>query len=148
MDNIELARRAWGHADKISTDRQIGDYNPLLEAVSEDVVFKYAIQDGTPISGEFRGKRALSDFFTSTVTEVAEDGHVNGPVQFIGDGDRVVMLGTESYKIKKDGDIVASVSGREFAIVMDFQHGLITRILEIKDLSEFIEVYLTGDTGL
>lgn len=36
------------------------DWQPLIDHLAEDVVFKATIPDGTPISGEFRGKQAVA----------------------------------------------------------------------------------------
>jgi hypothetical protein len=51
MDNIALARRP------IDTD----DWQPRLDHLAEDVVFKVTVPTGTPISGELHGKQAIVD---------------------------------------------------------------------------------------
>ena len=54
MDNITLAKSIF----------EAEDFQPLLEHLADDVVFKATIPKGTPISGEFRGKQAVVDYFT------------------------------------------------------------------------------------
>ena len=41
------------------------DFQPLLEHLADDVVFKATTPEGTPISGEFCGKQAVVDYFTN-----------------------------------------------------------------------------------
>jgi hypothetical protein len=59
-------------------------------------------------------------------------------MDFLGAGDRVVVLGRESFEIKKTG---VTVTGSEYADVLDFRDGLITRFLVIQDLSAVVEAY-------
>ena len=60
------------------------------------------------------------------------------PRQFYGSGERVVMLGKESVEIKKSG---VTVPASEYATVLDFQDGLITRFLVIQDLTAVVDAY-------
>jgi ketosteroid isomerase-like protein len=50
-DNVALAKRLINRSD--------GDWQPLLDRLADDVVFSVTIPDGTPISGEVRGKAAV-----------------------------------------------------------------------------------------
>jgi hypothetical protein len=60
------------------------------------------------------------------------------PQEYFGSGDRVVVSGVESVEIKKSG---VTVPHSEFATVLDFQDGLITRFLVIQDLSAVLDAY-------
>jgi len=53
MDNISLAKCIL----------EVEDWQPLLDRLAHDVVFKATIPEGTPISGEFRGKQAVEKHF-------------------------------------------------------------------------------------
>lgn len=132
MDNITIAKSVFG----------IEDFRPLLDRLADDVVFKATIPEGTPISGEFRGKQAVVDYFTS-LGDVAEFRQEK-PLQFFGGGERVVVLGDDSFKIKKTGVTARS----EYAIVADFRDGWITAILIIQDLSAIADAYRTDPRGL
>jgi hypothetical protein len=44
MSNVELARRLINPPD--------GNWQPLLDRLADDVVFKVTVPEGTPISGE------------------------------------------------------------------------------------------------
>ena len=57
------------------------------------------------------------------------------PLEYYGDGDRVVIVGDESFKIKESG----MTHRAEWAWLVDVHDGLITRILHIQDLSGVAE---------
>jgi ketosteroid isomerase-like protein len=128
VDNIALAKQLIDPPD--------GNLQPLLDRFAEDVVFKVTVPDGTPISGEIRGRQAVIDHFThlGDLLEFRQEA----PLEFFGSGDRVVVLGTESFEVKKSG---VTVSGSEYASVLDFRDGLITRLLVIQDLSAFADAH-------
>ena len=126
MDNIALAR----------TLMESDDWQPLVDHLADDVVFKATIPDGTPVSGELRGKPAMVDHLMrlGDVLEFRQEQ----PLQYFGDGDRVVALGQETVEIKKNGVVTP---GSEYATVLDFRDGMITRFLVIQDLSAVIDAY-------
>jgi ketosteroid isomerase-like protein len=128
MDNIELAKRLINPPD--------GNWQPLLDHLADDVVFKVTVPEGTPISGEFRGKQAVIGHF-ARLGELLEFRQEE-PMEFFGDGDRVVVLGKETVEIKPSG---VTVPGSEYADVLDFRDGLITRFLVIQDMSAFADAY-------
>jgi ketosteroid isomerase-like protein len=128
MDLVQLARRLINPPD--------GNWQPLLDHLADDVTFRVTIPEGTPISGEFRGKAAVTEHFTRLpdLLEFTQEA----PMEFLGDGDRVVVLGRESFEIKKNGRLV---SGSDYADVLDFKDGLITNFLVIQDLSAVVDAY-------
>ena len=127
MDNIALAKSIF----------EADDFGPLLDHLADDVVFKATIPEGTPISGEFRGKRAVIDYFANL--ENVATFRQEKPMKFFGRGDRVVVLGDDSFEIKKSGVTTRS----EYAIVVDFSDGSIASILIIQDLSAIADAYRT-----
>jgi ketosteroid isomerase-like protein len=128
MDNVALAKRLINPPD--------GNWQPLLDHLAEDIVFKVTIPDGTPISGEFRGKPAVTAHFEQLPEVLAF--RQEGPMDFLGAGDRVVVLGRETVEVKKSG---VTVTGSECADVLDFRGGLISRFLVIQDLSAVVDAY-------
>jgi ketosteroid isomerase-like protein len=128
MDNIALAKRLINRPD--------GDWQPLLDHLADDVVFRVTIPEGTPISGRFRGKQAVTEHFEQ-LDELLEFRQET-PMEFFGSGDRVVVIGRESFEVKTNG---AVVTGSEYADVLDFREGLITRFLVIQDLSAVVDAY-------
>jgi ketosteroid isomerase-like protein len=126
MDNIALIRNV------LETE----DWPLLIDHLADDVIFKVTVPDGTPISGEFRGKQAVVDHFNRLggLLEFRQEQ----PLQYFGEGDRVVVLGKESFDVKESG---ITVRGSEYADVFDFREGLITRFLIIQDMSAVVEAY-------
>jgi ketosteroid isomerase-like protein len=112
------------------------DWHPLIDHLADDVVFKATIPDGTPISGAFRGKQAVVDHLVrlGDILEFRQEQ----PLQFFGNGDRVVILGKETVDVKKSG---VTVPGSEYATILEFHDGLITRFLVIQDLSAVLDAY-------
>jgi ketosteroid isomerase-like protein len=112
------------------------DWPRLIDRLAEDVVLKVTIPDGTPVSGEFRGKQAVVEHLLNlgNILEFQQEK----PLEFFGNGDRVVVLGTESVEIKQNG---VTVPNSEYATVLDFDDGLVTRFSVIQDLTAVVDAY-------
>jgi ketosteroid isomerase-like protein len=130
LDSVALLRSIF--------DRE--DWELLFDHLAEDVVFEVTISDGTPISGQFRGRRAVLEHFKN-LGNIAEFRQEQ-PLEYFGQGDRVVVLGRESSEVKKSG---MTIRGSHYAEIVDLRDRLITRFLIIQDLSAFVEAYQTPD---
>jgi ketosteroid isomerase-like protein len=126
--NLALAKRLINPAD--------GNWQPLLDHLAEDVLFRVTIPEGTPISGEFRGKQAVVEHFQG-LDDLLEFEQEE-PMQFFADRDRVVVIGRESLKVKKSGEIVR---GSDYADVLRFRDGRIAEFLVIQDLTAVMNAY-------
>jgi ketosteroid isomerase-like protein len=129
--NLALAKRLINPPD--------GNWQPLLDHLAEDVVFRVTIPEGTPISGEFRGRRAVVGHFhgLDDLLEFRQEE----PMQFFADGDRVVVVGRETFVVKKNGQ---TVTGSDYADVLRFRDGLISDFLVIQDLTAVVDAYRAG----
>ncbi|MCY1075067.1 nuclear transport factor 2 family protein [Archangium lansingense] len=114
---------------------RVGDVKPLLDHLAEDAVWMVTIPDGTPLSGEFRGKQAVAAYFAA-LPGIAEF-HQERPQEYISHGDKVIILGEDSFLVKKTGETFRS----EYALVTDFHAGLITRMVVIQNLCGIAEAY-------
>ncbi|WP_375770463.1 nuclear transport factor 2 family protein [Archangium gephyra] len=114
---------------------RLGSNQPLLEAMDEEAVYKLSLPKGTPLSGEFRGRQAILEYF-ERLEQVLEVQEVN-TWDFVGNGDQVIVLGDEHFVVKKTGRTCYS----EFAFVLDFRAGKIVRALVIEDLSGVVEAF-------
>ncbi len=112
-----------------------GSPQPLLELLADDAVYKLSLPPGVPLSGEFRGKRAIADYFDE-VGELLEVLEVN-TWDFVGNGNQVIILGDERFVVRKTGKVCHS----EFAFVVEFRDGMIARALVIEDLSGLVEAH-------
>ncbi len=112
------------------------DWPRLIDRLADDVVFKATIPDGTPVSGEFRGKQAVVEHLTHLGDVLAF--RQEKPLEFFGDGERVVVLGSETVEIKKNG---TKVPNSDYATILDFRDGLVTRFTVIQDLTAVVDAY-------
>jgi ketosteroid isomerase-like protein len=111
------------------------DAQRLIERLADDVVFKVTIPDGTPSSSEVRGKQAVIDHLTKLGgIAIFRQGK---PQEYFVNGDRIVVIGKDSFEITEIGVTARS----EYAMVLDYRDGLITRWLIIQDLSAFVDAY-------
>jgi ethanolamine utilization protein EutQ len=98
-------------------------FQPFFDALADDVVFK------TPV-GELRGKQAVVDYFVGA-GETMEFRPFDAPLEYFRDGDRVVIVGDETFRVKRTG----ATHHADWAWIYDVRDGLITRIKAIEDLS-------------
>jgi ethanolamine utilization protein EutQ len=99
------------------------DFQPFYDAFAEDIVF-------TTSMGEVRGKEAAIGYFKHASETMEFDIFVR-PLRYFGDGNRVVQVGRETFRVKETG----KTHEADWAWVYDVEDGRITRILGIEDLS-------------
>ncbi len=136
MDSLEITKSIFSLEHDPGSGRP-EDAQRLVERLADDVIFKVTIPDGTPISGEFRGKQAVIEHLTR-LGEIAVFRQEKQQ-EYFANGDRVVVLGEDSFEIKQSGVTARS----EYAMVLDYRDGLITHWLIIQDLSAFVDAYMT-----
>jgi len=129
-DNIELTKGLLPLDFDLSSEDQ-----PLFDALADDVMLKVTIREGSAASGEVHGKQAVIESFKKL-------GHIahlrqEAPQQYLGNGDRVVVLGDGSFDIKKSD----ATSRSEYAIVVDYREGLISRILILQNFEAIADAY-------
>ena len=103
------------------------DLRRFFDALADDVVFR------TPV-GELRGKDEVVAYFT-TAPDTMEFRPFDSPLEYYGDGNRVVVVGDETFEVRGNGATHRS----EWAWVYDVHDGIITRIVAIQDLSGITE---------
>jgi ketosteroid isomerase-like protein len=115
------------------------DWPRLIDRLADDVVFKVTIPEGTPLSPELQGKQAVVEHLLNlgNLLEFRQEK----PLEYFGGGERVVVLGTESVEIKKNG---VTVPHSEYADVFDFHDGLVSRFTIIQDLTAVVDAYRSG----
>jgi ethanolamine utilization protein EutQ len=122
-DAIELMQDIYGPLERGESD----DFQPFFDALADDVVFKLSV-------GELRGKQAVIDYFANAGATM-EFEPFEKPLEYYGAGDRVVILGDETFRVRETG-----VTHRaEWVWVVDVHGGLITRIVAIQDLTGVAE---------
>lgn len=138
-DYISLLKRAYSPFSKDPQDRSPEDFGTLLDLLAEDAIFQVACPPETPIYGNgFHGRESVITYLTQQAPEIVEGLVLDRPVEYVSNGNRVVVLGSESFRLKQMG---IDIRNKEFATVIDFDSGLIKRIFHIEDMSEFIDAY-------
>lgn len=111
-------------------------FQPLLDLCSDSVTFKATIRPGTPISGTFRGKKEVTEYFNDVLPQVASFKQLQ-PLEFFINDNAVVVLGDDEYTIEKNGTKHHS----PYVMVLKVDDAQITEILIIQDLSVLWEAY-------
>jgi ethanolamine utilization protein EutQ len=118
-DNVALLEGIWGPVERgESTDLQ-----PFFDHLDDDVVFWTSV-------GELRGKQAVIHYFTHA-GKLLEFRPFERPQEYFGNGDRVVIVGEETFRVRATGVTTRT----PWAWVHTLQDGMITRIEAIEDLS-------------
>lgn len=112
-----------------------GNPEPLFAAITEDFVIRAVIPEGTPISGEFRGKDGLLRYLQALgevmeILEVRSDDYTASP-------DHVVILGYERARVRKTGKLLEC----DIATVIGVENGRITKLVALADMSAIVEAY-------
>jgi ketosteroid isomerase-like protein len=120
-DNVALLRSIWDPIERGESDIQ-----PFFDALADDVVFE------TPV-GELRGRQAVIDYLDGS--DLLEFHPFEKAVEYYGDGDRVVQVGEETFRVKQSG----LTHHAPWAWVSEIHEGRITRIVEIQHLGAVAE---------
>jgi ketosteroid isomerase-like protein len=102
-DNIELVRQGYDAYSK-------GDLTRLLSLFSRDIDWDMPSIDGVPFTGKRHGISAVGEFFR--LMDDCQEAREMTPDEFIGQGDKVVVLGHCTFYVK--------ATGREYS--SDFCH--------------------------
>jgi ethanolamine utilization protein EutQ len=103
------------------------DLGPFFDALADDVEFR------TPV-GTVHGRQAVIDYFEADAAALEVDPFVR-PLEYYADGNRVVVLGDETFRVRQSG----ATHRAEWAWVHDVRDGLITRITAIQHLGPVAE---------
>jgi ketosteroid isomerase-like protein len=122
MNDIAAVRQA---VDRVL----LGDLEPILDLLSEDVVFQVAVGGDEPVCLEESGREAVVDYFS------ALGGLVSfWQLDYTAGGEQLIAWGKESFTVERCG-----IEGEcEFALVFELAEGRITRFLVIEDLPSYI----------
>lgn len=127
-DLVAAVKAATSHLHKPVSERRIEDYQPFFDSLHEDVTLEYATPEG---KGCIRGKRAVVDhvsglFATLANEQTHDDVQLESPLEFLSNGERVVVLWKECKRNKRTG---MTEDSKEVAVVYQFRDGLTVRLL-------------------
>jgi ketosteroid isomerase-like protein len=118
-DNVALLEGIWGPMER----GESSDFQPFFDHLDDDVVFTTSV-------GELHGKQAVIHYFTHA-GELLEFRPFERPQEYFGDGERVVIVGEETLRVRATG----TATRVPWAWVHTLRDRLITRIEAIEDLS-------------
>ncbi len=104
-----------------------GDIETLLSIYSDDIVWQLPEMENVPFGGKRTGRENVVEFF-SLVNDSLEDLQIE-PTEFIAQGDKVVVLGHYSWRVK--------ATGREFS--SDWAHVCTVRDGKIVSSHEYMD---------
>jgi hypothetical protein len=109
---------------------------PIFNSLAEDVIFHSTIREGTPISGIFKGKQNVINFYKNLLPSVAIFQKLT-PSVFVMRDDRVIVVGENIFTLVKSGETYH----RPYVNIISLVDRLITSIILIQDFSGFNKLY-------
>ena len=128
-DNVKLVKSI------MDEFMRTGDPAAFFAALADDAVIKAIIPDGTPISGDFRGREGFARYF-ERLAEVMEILGMRD-IDYVGSATKVVVLGVEKARVKRTGTIFEC----ETATVFTLDQGKITTVAALADMSAIVDAY-------
>lgn len=113
-----------------------GDMNPIFEAVTDDVEVRLTVSAGTPLSGVFRGKAGLGEYFGRNAETVETTAFEIS--NYLAGGDQVAIVGRESLVVRSTGK--ASVDS-DWVMLCTFTGDKISSIVVIENTSAISEAF-------
>jgi ketosteroid isomerase-like protein len=112
-----------------------GNMDDLKKTLSEDSVWVYHGTEEIPYTGTYKGKEEVVKFIGNIVGNVDILGFQ--PKHFFEEGNRVVVLGNEKQRIKKNGKLLDQDWVQSFVV----EDGLITRLDEYANTSHAAKLF-------
>lgn len=103
--NLEIVRRGYDAFGR-------GDINGLLTLFDDDIVWTSPGPPELPTAGTWRGRQQVAEFFAA-VDRVFEIQRFE-PETFVAEGDRVIVLGSDTSRIKATGKVIDSAWAHAF----------------------------------
>jgi ketosteroid isomerase-like protein len=113
-----------------------GDVTPLLGRVAEHAVIRLTVQPGTPLSGDFRGKEGIKEYFQRT-SEVVRNDRME-VLDYLAGGDQVAVVGRETYTVLRSSQVQKDA---DWVTIFTFDQDLITSIVVIEDTAPIAAAY-------
>ena len=125
QQNIELVKRGYEAFGR-------GDIPALLDLFADDIEWNSPGPPDLPTAGRRRGRQQVSEFFLA-VDQVFEIQQFE-PTTFVAQGDVVVVLGTDTARIKATGKVITD----DWAHVFTVRNGKVARMQEYIDTSAVV----------
>ena len=120
MNNTEIVQKGY---ECFGT----GDIEGLLSLFSEDITWTVPEIENAPFAGKRTGTSSIAEFFSQLVE--AEDLTRFEPLEFIAEGDKVVVLGESQATVRSTGKTYET----------DWVHVFHLRDGKVKEFTEFFD---------
>ena len=120
MSNTEIVQDAYGKFGS-------GDIAGLVGLCSEDIHWQTPEIENASFGGKCQGHAAVGEFFGALVAD--EDITLFEPMEFIADGDKVVVLGRSASNVKSTGRSYET----DWVHIFTVNDGMITSFVEFFD---------------
>jgi len=115
-----------------------GDLEALLGLFDENIEWISPGPADFPLAGRRRGRAAVAEFF-KTLNDVI-DFQSFEPREFIAKGDRVIVLGTDTGRVKATGKVLQA----EWAHTFRLQNGKVVGFQEYADMTDIVDELRTA----
>ena len=112
-----------------------GDIEGLLNLMSDDITWTLPEMQGVPFSGKRTGRASIAEFFDSVGS--SQEVLSFEPRELIAEGDKVVALGSYSWRVKANG----REFGGDFAHVWTIQDGKAVVFQEYMDTAVAVSAH-------
>jgi ketosteroid isomerase-like protein len=125
QQNLEIVRRGYDAFTR-------GDIPALLALLSDDVAWTSSGPPELPTSGVRRGHAQVGEFFAAV--DAMHDFQRFEPATFVADGDHVVVLGSETTRMKATNAVLEHSWAHAFTL----RDGKITAFAEYADTAAIV----------
>jgi uncharacterized protein len=112
-----------------------GDIQRVIDTCADDVEWETPGPTEIPYAGLFRGKSGVADFFR--ILADTDDVEFFEPETFVAQGDRVIVLGHYSARVKSTGRSAHADWVHSFVL----HDGKVTKWREYFDTAKYAEAY-------
>ena len=112
-----------------------GNMEELKKTLSDNTVWVYHGTDEIPYNGTYTGKDEVVKFIGNIITHVDIEGFQAN--HFFENGNRVVVLGNEKQRIKKNRELLEQDRVQSFVV----EDGLITRLDEFANTAHAAKLF-------
>lgn len=131
QENTKLVQQGYHHFKS-------GNIPALLDMLSDNVEWVFPELKGVAVTGTRRGRKEVADFYAK-LAETQETLSFE-PREFVAQGDKVVVLGHYSFRVKATGRQFES----DWAEVFTIKNGKIARFQEYANTAAAMVAYQTA----
>ncbi len=128
QQNVELVQRCYADYGK-------GDIEHIIACMTPDVEWELADVPGVDFSGKRQGCEQVREFFRMNAEQ--QEVRAFAPREFIGQGDKVIVLGHSAWTVKHTGRDFES----DWVHIFTIRDGKVAAFREFMDVNTAIDAY-------